>query len=215
MVLGTPNRNRISERRASTRREILDAAWALAREAGLAQVTLRDVADRVGMRPPSLYGHFSSKNAIYDGMFGEAWAAYESTLDGLDSTVAEISDDPRATIHLVSRQFFEFALADQARYQLMNERIVPGFEPSPEAYAPSVRVFERGRRRVTGLGDISDDDFLIWLSIVGGLINQHFANDPGGTRFSTLLDRAVDMWADSVGLPPQKESASRRPGARK
>ncbi len=52
-----------------------------ARESGLTQITLRDVADRVGMQAPSLYGHFASKMAIYDAMFGEAWGEYEATLD--------------------------------------------------------------------------------------------------------------------------------------
>ena len=84
-MLGTPKRDRIAERRAATRREILDAAWALARESGLTQITLRDVADRVGMQAPSLYGHFASKMAIYDAMFGEAWGEYEATLDKLDA----------------------------------------------------------------------------------------------------------------------------------
>ncbi len=208
-MLGTPKRDRVAERRAATRREILDAAWALAREAGLTQITLRDVADRVGMQPPSLYSHFPSKMAIYDAMFGEAWSEYEVTLDKLDGKVAELEDrDPRAAMHLVSRQFYDFAVADHPRYQLMNERIVPGFEPSPESYAPSVRVMERGRRRVMGLGDISDADFTIWVSILGGLINQHFANDPGGTRISALLSRAVDMWADAVGLPDKASPSS-------
>lgn len=214
-MLGTPKRDRVAERRAATRREILDAAWAIARESGLTQITLRDVADRVGMQPPSLYSHFPSKLAIYDGMYGEAWSEYEATLDDLDSAVAEVGSDARAAIHLVSRQFFDFAVADHPRYQLMNERIIPGFEPSAESYAPSLRVLERGRRRVTALGKISEEDFLIWLSILGGLINQHFANDPGGTRFGALLVRAVDMWADSVGLPPEKRTAPRKSGTRK
>ena len=42
-------------------------------ERGLSQLTLRDIAHRVGMRPPSLYSHFESKNAIYDAMFAAAW----------------------------------------------------------------------------------------------------------------------------------------------
>jgi len=208
-MLGTPKRDRIAERRAATRREILDAAWALARESGLTQITLRDVADRVGMQAPSLYGHFASKMAIYDAMFGEAWSEYEATLDKLDGKVAELeARDPRAAVYLVSRHFYDFAVADHPRYQLMNERIVPGFEPSPESYAPSVRVMERGRRRVMDLGDISDADFTIWVSILGGLINQHFANDPGGTRITALLARAVDMWADAVGLPDKASPSS-------
>jgi len=77
-VLGTPNRDRVSERRAATRREILDAAWELAGEVGIANLTLRDLAGRVGMQPPSLYSHFDSKHAIYDAMYGQAWADYET-----------------------------------------------------------------------------------------------------------------------------------------
>ncbi len=208
-MLGTPKRDRIAERRAATRREILDAAWALARESGLTQITLRDVADRVGMQAPSLYGHFASKMAIYDAMFGEAWGEYEATLDKLDRKITEVeASDPRAAIYLVSRQFYDFSVADHPRYQLMNERIVPGFEPTPESYAPSLRVMERGRRRVMDLGDISDADFTVWVSILGGLINQHFANDPGGSRITALLARAVDMWADAVGLPASSSDHS-------
>jgi AcrR family transcriptional regulator len=196
-MLGTPTRNRISERREATRREILAAAWDIAREVGLAQLTLRDVAERVGMRAPSLYTHFDSKLAIYDAMFGQAWTEYERTLDPLE---AELSDDPRTAIHQVTRHFYDFAVADHPRYQLMNERVIPGFEPSPAAFAPSLRVFERGRRNVLALGGISEDQFVIWVSLLGGLVNQHFANDPDGTRFSDLLPVAVDLWADAVGL---------------
>ena len=207
-MLGTPKRDRVAERRAATRREILDAAWALARESGLTQITLRDVADRVGMQPPSLYSHFPSKMAIYDAMFGEAWTEYEATLPALERRVAKVDGDPRAAMQLISRHFFDFSVADHPRYQLMNERIDPGFEPSPEAYAPSVRVFEHGVRAVKELTDATDEDHLIWLSILGGLINQHFANDPAGARLSKALARAIDMWADAVGLPATTSTTS-------
>jgi AcrR family transcriptional regulator len=207
-MLGTPKRDRVAERRAATRREILDAAWALARESGLTQITLRDVADRVGMQPPSLYSHFPSKMAIYDAMFGEAWTGYEATLPALERRVAKADGDPRAAVQLISRHFFDFSVADHPRYQLMNERIVPGFEPSPEAYAPSIRVFEHGVRTVKELTGATDEDHLIWISILGGLINQHFANDPAGARLSKVLARAIDMWADAVGLPATTSTTS-------
>jgi Bacterial regulatory proteins, tetR family len=35
------------------------------------EFTLRALAERVGMRGPSLYTHFESKNAIYDAMCTE------------------------------------------------------------------------------------------------------------------------------------------------
>src|ERR1700721_3182440 len=71
-MVGVPKRDRQAERREATRQEILAAAWEIAHESGLISVTLREIAARIGMQPPSLYSHFASKNAIYDAMFGQA-----------------------------------------------------------------------------------------------------------------------------------------------
>ncbi|MGB9012641.1 MAG: TetR/AcrR family transcriptional regulator [Aeromicrobium sp.] len=198
-MLDMPKRDRIAERRESTRREILDAAWAVARESGLATLTLRDVASRVGMQAPSLYSHFASKNAIYDGMFRQAWEEFESSSLAVD---AALPAHPRAAFKQTMRHFFEFAVADLARYQLMNQRILVDFEPTTEAFAPSVRVVERSVQFGQAVG-ISVEDHLIVIALVSGLINQHYANDPGGDTYAGLLDRSIDMWADAVGLPPE------------
>jgi AcrR family transcriptional regulator len=198
-VLDVPNVDRQSRRREQTRREILDAAWEVARTSGLTGLTLRDVAQRVGMRAPSLYSHFESKHAIYDAMFGEAWSAYE---DVKTREEWALTDDLRQCAHLIARTFFDFAVADPARYQLMNQRLIPGFEPSPESYAPAVRVLDAGHRIVRDRGLADPDDFTLLIAFVGGLIDQQISNDPGGDRFARMLPRAVDMWADGVGLPP-------------
>jgi AcrR family transcriptional regulator len=66
-----PRSDRRAIRHAATKREILDAAWRLARERGLGGWSLRDVADAVGMRAPSLYVYFASKNALFDAMFAD------------------------------------------------------------------------------------------------------------------------------------------------
>jgi AcrR family transcriptional regulator len=198
-MLGETTRDRQAERRKATRREILDAAWAVAREKGLAALTLRDVADRVGMQPPSLYSHFASKNAIYDAMFGQAWGAYDELDTQSDATLPA---EPRARVLQKALQFFDFAAEDLARYQLMNQRTIPGFEPSAEAYAPSVRVVERDIERLAAIGITDRGEVEILFSILGGLVDQQLANDPGGDSRRKLLERAIQMWADGVGLPP-------------
>jgi AcrR family transcriptional regulator len=48
-----------------TRERVLDAAEALFAERGYEGTTLRDVATRVGLRIPSLYNHFDSKESLY------------------------------------------------------------------------------------------------------------------------------------------------------
>ena len=51
---------------------IVSDAWALSRAEGLAGISLRDLADRVGLRQPSLHAYFDSKLALYDAMFADA-----------------------------------------------------------------------------------------------------------------------------------------------
>ena len=127
-MLVTPKRDRVAERREATRAEILETAWELAQEQGLAEFTLRDLAERVGMRAPSLYTHFESKRAIYDAMFGQAWSDFEQVAL---AELPTLPNAPRAALRRVARVFFDFAVANPARHQLMNQRKIPGFEPSP------------------------------------------------------------------------------------
>jgi AcrR family transcriptional regulator len=206
-VLVAPKRDRVAERREATRSEILEAAWQLAQDQGLAEFTLRDIAERVGMRAPSLYTHFASKNAIYDAMFGQAWRDYEQIAL---AELAELPQAARAVIRRAARVFFDFAVANPARHQLMNQRTIPGFEPSADSYAPAVRVLEMGQQIFRDLGLTDPSDFDIATAIIAGLVNQQIANDPGGTRWSALLDRTIDVWADGLGLPPDPPAPNRR-----
>jgi AcrR family transcriptional regulator len=54
-----------SRRGAETTERILDAAEACFAQKGYAGTTLRDVAEGVGIRIPSLYNHFPNKHALY------------------------------------------------------------------------------------------------------------------------------------------------------
>jgi AcrR family transcriptional regulator len=197
-VLVRPTRDRQTERRETTRREILAAAWDVAREQGLAQLTLREVASRVGMRAPSLYSHFPSKHAIYDGMFRQAWETYEAEIDGLED---RLPPDARAALKVIAASLVDFSLADLPRHLLMNVRTIPGFEPSPESYEPAVRVIQRLHANLDRLGITDPAAADLFTALTGGLVDQQWANDPGGDRWRRLLDRVVDMYATEMGVP--------------
>lgn len=199
-MLDSPIRDRRSERREATRLEILDTAWDIVREKGLANLTLRDVAARIGMRAPSLYSYFDSKNAIYDAMFAQAWTGWIAVMDAAEPTLPR---EPRAVITAIAHMFFDYAVADLARQQLMNLRTIPGFEPSPEAYAPAVDALATAAGHLTRVGVVRPEDVDLFTALIGGLIDSQQANDPGGDRWARLLDPAVDMFADHVGIPPK------------
>jgi AcrR family transcriptional regulator len=191
-----PNRDRRAERREATRREILDVAWEIARRDGLASVTLREVAARVGMRPPSLYSHFDSKNAVYDAMFAQAWADLVATFDALGPALG----NARKELLREAETFFDFSVADLARHQLMNQATIPDFRPSDEAYAHSLDAYDRMRVALRTLGVRTNTDLDLWTALLGGAVSQQLANDPGGTRWRRQLPRIVDMFCDELGI---------------
>jgi AcrR family transcriptional regulator len=197
-MLGTPTSIRVTDRKEATRAEILEAAWELAREKGLGQITLRDLAGRVGMRAPSLYTHFDSKNAIHDAMFAQAWA---DLLTEMRAATRRLPKAPRARLKRMMRVYFDFAVSDLPRNQLMSQRTLPGFAPSDAAYAPAVAALETCRELLSQLGVTRPADVDLYIALVGGLVDAQLANDPGGSRWRRLVDRAAEMYADAVGIP--------------
>jgi AcrR family transcriptional regulator len=182
-------RDRRAERREATRAEILEAAQALMREHGVAGLSLRDLGQKVGMRAQSLYSYFDSKEAIYDALFAEGFKQYLELRRG-----TKVTGDARADFRAGSRQFFEFCLEDPARYQLLFQRTIPGFEPSPESYAPSMEGLEITRQALVAAGGTDPRDLDLYTGLMTGLIDQQISNDPGGDRWYRLLDDALDMF---------------------
>jgi AcrR family transcriptional regulator len=169
---------------------------------------LREIAGRIGMQPPSLYSHFPSKMAIYDAMYQQGWAEYLEVVRQLEPKLPE---RPRAALAAIATEFFDFALAEPSRAQLMNERVVPGFEPTAEAYAPAVAVLENLRTTLTRLGVCDEAAADLFTAVLGGLVSQQIANEPGGRRWRRLLERAIDMYADEVGMRGPRLTAPTEP----
>jgi AcrR family transcriptional regulator len=182
-------RDRRAERYATTRREILDAAWELVRANGLGALAMRDLGARVGMRAQSLYVYFPSKYAIFDAMFGESNVELLQRISDLPPTLAPV-EGMRAR----ARIFLTFSVEDPVRYQLLFQRTIPGFEPSPQAYEPAVRLLEESRAALRACGITSNRAFDAWISLTAGLAAQQNANEPGGDRWVRLLDELIDMY---------------------
>ena len=80
----------------STRDRILAAGEAGFAERGYAGTSLRDVANAVGIRIPSLYNHFDSKSDLYKAVLSNAIAPITDVLERVND--GRLSREPRDVI---------------------------------------------------------------------------------------------------------------------
>jgi AcrR family transcriptional regulator len=175
-------------RRDAARATILAAAWQLVREDGLAALSLRELARRAGITTPTVYAYFDSKNAIFDAMFGEGARAF--------ATVAEQpfdTDDVRQRLLICTRRFVDFCVSDVPRYQLLFQHSIPGFAPSEESFEPAIRALDVVRE-LLALNGVRDPRHVdLWTAVTTGLVDQQISNDPGGERWTRLIEDASQM----------------------
>lgn len=176
-------------RRESARASVLVAAWELVREDGLAALSLRELARRAGITTPTVYAYFESKNAIFDAMFAEAARAFVELKAGLP-----VTDDPARDLLTEAEAFVRFCVDDVPRYQLLFQRSVPGFTPSPESYELAVSALANTRELLARNG-VHDPKYLdIWTAITTGLVDQQVSNEPGGDRWTRLVEDVTQMF---------------------
>src|SRR3954453_20224501 len=183
----------VAQRREARIAEIVACAWRLAREHGIAEVSLRALAQEGGIRQPSLYEYFDSKHALYDSMFAEGNRKLLDRLDGL-----KLPTDPRAALKSMLHAFIGFALEDPARCELLFERHIPGFTPTPESYALAERALEQVVAVMRDAGITNQGDIDCLVAMTAGLMQAQLANDPAGNRWVRHLDRMVDLHLDDA-----------------
>ena len=132
--------SKVTQRREAKIAAIVEAAWGLAREHGIQLVSLRALAKVVGMKQPSLYEYFDSKNALYDAMFADGNRQLLARL----SRAGAAGRAHGAALKVFLRAFTEFGVEEPARTSLLFARVVPDFDP----LAGVVRRGHRGARLV-------------------------------------------------------------------
>jgi hypothetical protein len=75
-----------------------------------------------------------------------------------------------------------------------------------------VQVLDRLRQALARAGARDEQAVDLFTALVGGLVDQQLANEPGGERWRRLIGRAIGMYADELNLPAP---ASRTTAARR
>jgi AcrR family transcriptional regulator len=151
-------------------------------EQGVAGLSLADIARRMGMRSQSLYQYFSSRMGIYDALFERANRELNEAagvmIAGAPTTAQSLQDGVEAMIR--------WSMENQVLAQLIFWRTVPGFEPSPAAYAPALQSWQLGLDRLTNLveaGELrpeaaTDEGMRLLIILIAGVVSQQMANEP-------------------------------------
>jgi AcrR family transcriptional regulator len=96
------------------REQILAAAAQLIAETGR-DPSIRAVAERIGVTPPSIYLHFADKDALLDELCLEVFADLHEAMDA----AAGSREDVEASLRDQGRAYIEFALARPEHYRLL------------------------------------------------------------------------------------------------
>ena len=102
-----------------TKQRILDEALTLFSEKGYANVFVGDIADRVGIKAPSLYKHYKSKKAIFDAIIDEMNRRFAEQAKAMQINGTDAAADagiyktlPEDQLLKLGREFFLYYLHD-------------------------------------------------------------------------------------------------------
>ena len=128
-------------RQEDTKQRILDKALELFAAYGYDSVSVGDIAKAVGIKAPSLYNHFPSKQAIFDAIVESTAARYEADTDKIDIHVQDSAQDIPVFTGITEdflfekvRQIFEYSLHNDSISRFRRMMTIEQFR-SPELAA--------------------------------------------------------------------------------
>jgi AcrR family transcriptional regulator len=130
----TAKPRRATYRHGNLKSAALKAATRLVASAGHEQLSLREVADAVGVAHRSLYNHFADREALLDAVATEAYTRLAAIL-----VKAETPQDYTA-------KYVRFALANRALYALMTSRPHATMKHNPPLQAAVHKVIAQAMR---------------------------------------------------------------------
>ena len=174
---------------------IVSAARTLYLERGPDAVTMRAVAERVGVTATALYRHFPDKEAILREVVGEG-----ARLLGSHLFRALEASTPLERLRATAFAYLDFALAQPQAYRALFEPADDGEASPVHAQRDAVRRFLRDRVReamdagVIAPGDPEGIALTVW-SLLHGLASFH---QSGIARIEGLRERALTNLIEGV-----------------
>ena len=109
------SKDRILRQKEETRKNILDAAYTIAKEEGWQSLSMRKIADKIEYTAPIIYEYFSNKDAILQELTLKGFISLTKDLEKAKS----LSEDPAEQLEKMWMAYWNFAFADKELYQVM------------------------------------------------------------------------------------------------
>lgn len=200
------------------RAALLSTAWELVQAHGLEGLTLRAVADRLGVSRSAIYRHYRSKDELLGQIILEGFEQLRSATAAAAQARAKRAEScPLDQLHHMGLAYIHFAVEQAALYDLMFHPSLIGrtCDKVKEASVRSYEVLTGMLQRCQDAGQIKPGDphrqaFAIWASL-HGLVSlcrgrpPHVVPDAtveGG--FEMLLEQLMaglatrDHWRDAL-----------------
>jgi AcrR family transcriptional regulator len=193
------------------RRRAAEAATRLFARDGYEAVTMRSLADALGVSAMTPYRYLAGKDALFGLVRGEAFRRFA---DRLEAGLARAGTDPATRLIRLKQAYVAFAVDEPDAYRIMFELRQPDPEGAGELAAQSRRAFSALRRTVTEAVDagVLDGDpltlaHLMWAS-THGLVSLHLAG-------KLTMGLTLEALAAIDHELPAARPAERRPTPRK
>ena len=162
-------------------REIVAAARELLEEEGPDGLSMRRLAERLGIRAPSIYKHLPDKQTLENAVISDA---FEEQAGVFEAAIRD-SDDPLAAL---ARAYRAYALAHPHLYRLMTERAL-----DRDNLAPGVEE-RAGRTVVEAVGGDADLARAAWAFAHGMTVLELNDRFPPGADLESAWARGLDAF---------------------
>lgn len=158
--------------REDTKQIILDSALELFAARGYESVSVGDIAAAVGIKAPSLYNHYASKQAIFDAIVKSVAEKYQNDTDKINIHVENSSKDVPSLKQIgvenlcaKVREMFIYSLRDEKISRFRKMMTIEQFRSPELAALYSSRYVDRMIsyhadifRGLIAVGEIADED---------------------------------------------------------
>ena len=168
---------------------IVAAARRILESEGLPAVTIRAVAEAVGVRGPSLYKRYSSHAALLRAVSDSVVSDLTRTLAG-----AEATDDARADLRSVAFEYRAFVLRNPNGYRLIFADVAVDARPDPADLAAMGLPIVRATGRLVGEAQALESARTV-VAWAHGFVSMELA---GAFRLGGDLDRAYTFGIEAI-----------------